>query len=104
MPKKKKKVCTACYGKGYLVITAQNDLSTVHGRRLDVPLRDVPEIQKCDACDMLFDDNMAQDEFLDAVKKGREYLPEFLLLWGGRVAGDVVLRDFMEVLKRKPNG
>ena len=84
MAKKKKKVCGACKGKGYLVTAAFNILKTLHGHVpsfYEVP-ESVPEIQRCDACEMLLNDNMAQNYFLDDVKKGRTILPRLLLLWG----------------------
>jgi hypothetical protein len=84
MAKKKKKVCEACNGRGYLVINAGNVLKYVHGQdpkfyEMD---KDLLEVQRCDSCDMLLNDDMAQDYFLDDVRKGRTTLPRLLLLWG----------------------
>lgn len=80
--KKKKPDCSACEDMGYLVIQAQNELEAAHGRFVRPERRDLPEIQKCDLCDTIPDDDQAQLQFFKNVLTGKDKLPPLLLVWG----------------------
>jgi hypothetical protein len=72
--------CPDCENTGWRCIAAHNVTAVIHGRK---PERaSVLEIQKCDTCDRLKNDVVAQEEFLKAVVAGKADLPDTLILYG----------------------